>query len=316
MRARTLVVVAALLYGGCSSTPGKQPPAGEGGSGGAENGGDGGNGNGGGGGSASGGHAGSAAGGSGGAAAGGTGGSASPTGGGGGGEEKADAGASPDASAGGPPDAAGAGAGGMTGAGGTALMVVGAIPMIGDDVQINKVLMERGLKVEPVLDSKATVADTMGKALVILSYSLDSKRNFHQNFVDVPVPIIVMEHGLLGSLGMANMHKWAEPAQAITISAPDSPLAAGFPAGDLTVYGKSGEMFWGVPSADAIKVAIAKGKPGWWVIFAYDKGKMMMTKPAPAKRLQFFMGAHLVPDMFMNAAGLKLLAASVDWCIQ
>jgi hypothetical protein len=193
---------------------------------------------------------------------------------------------------------------------------VGAIPFIGDDIQIGKELAARGLKVEPILDSKVTVADTMGKALVILSYSLDAKRNFHQNFSDVPVPIIVMEQNLLGTMDMAAVHKWAEPAQTITITAADSPLAAGFPAGDVTVYGKSGEFFWGVPSAEAIKVAIPKGKAGQWVIFAYDKGKKMMTKPAPAKRLQFFMGAHLVPDIFMNANGLKLLDAAIDWCVQ
>jgi hypothetical protein len=220
----------------------------------------------------------------------------------------------PDASAG--DDVASTGGAGGSAAGGTALMVVGAIPMIGDDVQIGKELVARGLKVEPVLDTKAMVSDTVGKQLVILSYSLDSKRNFHQNFADIPVPIIVMEHGLLGTLGMADMHKWDEPATTITITAADSPLAAGFPAGDVTVYGKSGEIFWGIPSNEAIKVATAKGKPTWWVIFAYEKGKMMMTKPAPAKRLQFFMGAHLVPDMFMNANGLKLLDASIDWSIK
>src|SRR6185295_3561644 len=148
--------------------------------------------------------------------------------------------------------AAGAGEGGSggTSAGGTVLMVVGAVPPIGDDIQIAKVITDHGLKVEYALDSKAKIADTVGKQLVILSYSLDSKRNFHENFVDVPVPIIVMEHGLLGTLGMANMHKWAEPATTLTISAADSPLAAGL-TGDVTVYGKSGEMFWGLPSDQA-----------------------------------------------------------------
>jgi hypothetical protein len=297
MRARSVVLIAAFLTAACSSAPGKRSTDDQGGSGGDGDGGSGG--------------------GTGQSvdaaptkvdvAAGGSGGSA-PSNGGASGTETADA-ASPDVSLGGSPD------GGSPATGGVALLVVGAIPMIGDDIQINKELEARGLKVQLILDSKAMVSDTVGKAVVVLSYSLDSKRNFHQNFADVPVPIIVMEHGLLGTLGMANMHKWAEPAQAITISAADSPLAAGFPAGDVTVYGKSGEMFWGVPSADAIKVAIAKGKPGWWVIFAYDKGKMMISKPAPAKRLQFFMGAHLVPDMFMNANGLKLLDAAIDWCV-
>ena len=295
---RPLLLVAALLFAACSSSPpANHPPAGgEGGAGGDEGG----------------------AGGGGGPTMGqGSGGAA--------GAPVADAAPPvaqdatiPPPDAGAPADTAPTGEGGSGGGGGggVALLVVGAIPLIGDDVQINKELLARGLKVEPALDSKVTVADTMGKQLVVLSYSLDSKRNFHQNFADVPVPIIVMEHGLLASLGMANMHRWAEPAQAITIMAADSPLAAGFPAGDVTIYGKSGEMFWGVPSNDAIKVAIAKGKPDWWVIFAYDKGKMMISKPAPARRLQFFMGAHLVPDMFMNANGLKLLDAAIDWCVK
>lgn len=302
MRARTVVVVSALLAMACSSAPGK-PPSGDGGSGGSDEGT--------GGAPATGGKSGDNTGGS----VTNTGGAPVNTGGSGGGE-------SPDASA--PAGGSGGSAGGSGGsaaggsggsAGGTALFVVGAIPPIGDDVQIAKVLAERGLKVELALDSKVKVPDTAGKALVVLSYSLDAKRNFHENFADVPVPLMVMEQNLLGSLDMASMHKWAEPATTLTIQAADSPLAAGF-TGDVTVYGKSGEMFWGLPSDQAIKVAVAKGHPTWWVLFAYDKGKMMMTKPAPAKRLQFFMGAHLVPDMFMNAAGLKLLAASIDWCVK
>jgi hypothetical protein len=296
MRARTLLVVSALLALACSSSP-KSGPVGEGGAGGGEEGGSGGT-------TATGGKPGT-----GGATGGSTGGTPGGTGGTGGVTATGGSAETPDASV---PDA-GADAGAS--AGGTALFVVGANPPIGDDVQIAKVLAERGLKVELILDSKVKVADTAGKALVVLSYSLDSKRNFHENFVDVPVPLIVMEHGLLTTLGMADMHKWAEPATTLTINAPDSPLAAGL-TGDVTVYGKSGEMFWGIPSDQAIKVAVAKGHPTWWVIFAYDKGKMMMTKPAPAKRLQFFMGAHLVPDMFMNANGLKLLAASIDWCVK
>src|SRR5689334_2998412 len=152
MRARTLLVVSALLALACSSSPGK-PPSQEGGAGGEE---------------------------------GGTGG-VTATGG-----KTATGGATA--------------TGGSTG--GTAGGTGGAIPPIGDDVQIAKVLAERGLEVDLILDSKVKIADTAGKALVVLSYSLDSKRNFHENFVDVPVPIIVMEHGLLGTLGMADMHKW------------------------------------------------------------------------------------------------------------
>jgi hypothetical protein len=292
MSAKTVVLVAALLVAACSSasSPSKTPAPPQGGSGGAGTAGTGG------------GQPGAGEGGSGGAA---VPADAAP------GAEKDAAAPTPDAStAPGPSD------GGPSAAGGTALMVVGKGPLIGDDLQIQKVLQDKGLKVETVADGVATAGDATGKRVVILSYSLDS--DLFKNKADyaaVPVPLIVMEHALLGTLDMATNHKWAEPATQITISY-DGPLAAGFPQGDLTVYGKSGEVFWGVPSASAIKVATVKGNANQWTIFAYAAGAMMMTKPAPGKRMQFFMGAHQVPTQYMNAAGLKLLDAAIDWSIK
>ena len=93
-------------------------------------------------------------------------------------------------------------------------------------------------------------------------------------------PIILMEHGLLVRLGMTSSDHWAEPVTALTIVTADSPLAAGLPAGDHVVYSKSGEFFWGIPSANAIKVATVKGAPTHWVIFAYPAGAMMVGKEA------------------------------------
>jgi hypothetical protein len=63
-------------------------------------------------------------------------------------------------------------------------------------------------------------------------------------------------------------------------------------------------------------VATVKGAPTHWVIFAYPAGAMMVGKVAPGKRLQFFFGSHLVPDMYLNDTGKKLLGAAIDWCIQ
>jgi hypothetical protein len=57
-----------------------------------------------------------------------------------------------------------------------------------------------------------------------------------------------------------------------------------------------------------------KGNAGHLVIFGYDKGAMMVGKMAPGKRLQFFLGSHLVPTKWLNPDGLKLLDASIDWC--
>jgi hypothetical protein len=292
MSAKTVVLVAALLVAACSSASTPKPPPAQGGSGGT-------------------GAAGSGESGSGGG----------PYGGAGGAADAAPAGqkdATPPKSDGNVAvDQAAPSEGGSSVPGGSALMVVGKGPLIGDDLQIQKELENKGLKVETVADGVATAASTMGKRVVILSYSLDSDLfKSKAEFVDVPAPLIVMEHALLGTLGMANNHKWAEPVTQITITYADTPLAAGLPLGDVTVYGKTGEVFWGVPAPGAIKVASVKGNPAQWTIFAYPAGTMMMTKPAPGKRLQFFMGAHQVPTQYMNATGLKLLAAAIDWSIQ
>jgi hypothetical protein len=292
MSAKTWLLVAALLAAACSSgSPGKPPPSVPGGSGGS-----------------------GGTGGTGGTpVVGGTGGS-----GGEGGAPPADASApAPEKDAAPPPDLGNPAEGGPSVTGGAALMVVGKGPLIGDDLQIQKVLQDRGYKVETVADAVATAANAMGKRVVILSYSLDSDLFKNKGeFAAVPVPLIVMEHALLGTLGMADNHKWAEPVTQITIAAADSPLAAGLPMGDVTVYGKTGEVFWGVPGPGALKVATVKGNANQWVIFAYPAGAMMMTKPAPAKRLQFFLGAHQVPTQFLNDKGLQLLGASIDWSAQ
>ena len=318
MRVKALALVAALVAAGCSSSPSgsQNPPAiGQAGSGGAGSGGRGA-------GSGSGGQATPAPGGSGGSSSGGTSGAAGESGASGTGNSvgtggnAADA-ASPDLSSA-PADTGSNGGSDQAPAsgGGEALLVVGQVPLIGSDIQISEALVAKGLKVEPVLDSKSTTANATGKQLVVLSYSVDSEE-VTTKFVDVPAAIIVMEHVLLQPLGMTDSaHGWVKPATQITITAGDSPLTAGLPPGDVTVFSRPGSVFWGVPSAAAIKAASVKGNAGRSVLFAYPKGAMMAGKVAPGKRLNFFLGAHLVPEQFLNETGIKLLGASIAWSIE
>jgi hypothetical protein len=309
------LALSAALATACSGASSSTPPPGNGGGG--EGGGAGGEAGSGG----AGGQAGTASGGKGG---GGTGGA----GGGMGGADAApgverDAGAPmagdvapPPAADGGSAGGAGGSGGGGQGPGGPALLVVGAIPLIGSDIQFHEQMVARGLTVEDILDAKATAATTVGKKVVVLSYSVDSE-NVGGKFNDIAAPLVVMEHNLLGTLGMTagSAHGWAEPASQITVVKTDSPLAAGL-SGDVTVFTKTGEVFWGVPSDSALKIASVKGNAGRWTIFAYEAGAMMVGKAAPGRRLQFFLGSHLVPTKWLNAEGLKLFDAAIDWCVR
>jgi hypothetical protein len=331
MRAKTLLVLAALLASACSSgSEGGGPPAvdaqpGAGGSG--AGGRAGGSGAGGGGGAAGAGAGGSGAGGQAAGAGGGTGATSGGggsgghgTGGGGagggssGGTAGGDAGVTADAAADAPPAG---GEAGPSGAGGEALMVVGGVPGIGTDTQIKAQLEARGLKVTEVVEAMVDPAQAEGKALVVLSYSLDTKL-LKASFADVRAPIIVMEQNLLPALGMTGAagHGYQLGVTQVTIVSSDPVLTAGVPMGDVTVFSKTGEVFWGVPGPGAIKVATVKGNAGRVVTFAYPAGAMMASRPAPAKRLQFFFGAHLVPDIYLNDTGVKLLGAAIDWSLR
>jgi hypothetical protein len=231
-----------------------------------------------------------------------------------------DAGSTPvDATAGGPETGAG-GAGGSGGepGGGEALLVVGAVPIIGSDVTIHERLVAKGLKVTDVRDNLATPAMAMGKKIVILSYSIDSEE-VTGKFNETDAAVVVMEHNLLGSLGMTatagSGHGYAKPGTHITIINTATPLAAGF-MGDVQIAQAGGSIFWGVPAEAAVKVASMRGSPGRISLFAYEAGAMMVGRKAPGKRLQFPLGAHLEPVKYLNADGAKLLDATIDWCLK
>jgi hypothetical protein len=214
--------------------------------------------------------------------------------------------------------AEGGGAGGS--AGGKVLYVAGDKPLVGNDGLIHDALKARGLAVQDVTATTVTPAMTEGVGLMIVSYSIQSGTFKGADFADTKVPIIVLEHNVLAQLGMTDGagHGFVGGGT-LTITGDDAALTAGL-KGDVNVYGPAGkEMFWGVPGPGAIKVASVKGNPGHLVYFVYPAGAMMVGKPAPAKRMQLFIASHAPPpvtDQFLNADGLKLLGAALDWMLK
>jgi hypothetical protein len=207
-------------------------------------------------------------------------------------------------------------------AGSKALLVVGTIPLVGTDVQIREALVARKLEVQETLEVNATAEDAADKRVVVLSFSMQSgKFAARAAFADVKASIIVLEHFLLPVLGMTTDagHGFEMGLTHLTLAATDPVLSAGFPAGDLAVYARTQEMFWGVPGPGALKIATVKGKPDRSVLFGYPAGAMMIDRPAPGRRLQFFFAVHAPPpvtETYLNDNGLKLLGAAIDWSLQ
>jgi hypothetical protein len=207
-------------------------------------------------------------------------------------------------------------------AGGKALMVVGTIPLHGTDTQIQAALQARGLEVEAVKEDQATPASASGKRIVVLSYSMKSTDFKAEPFAEVPVPIIVLEHFLLPRLGMTGPKEHGFTPSNLTqieITGSDPLLTAGLPPGERTVYLQKQEMFWGVPTPAAIRIATIKDRPEQITYFAYPTGAQMVGRTAPARRVQFFHATHAPPPvdtLYLNDDGLKLLGGAIDWALQ
>jgi hypothetical protein len=252
---------------------------------------------------------------------GGAGGSVLPDGAGGGGATGA-----PDAEV--PPQADAGAPGGPHPAGNHALIVWGygehsptpnaTDPPKAFDLTMKSRLEAKGLVVDMRVDGLSKVEDAAGKAIVVISSSINRTNLFDgakPRFKDIPVPTIVMKDGTIEVMGLgtgsAGGFSTGVGETQITIVAPADALAAGL-MGNVTVYTKGDRLIWGQPGPAARKIATIVGQPNQVAIFAYPAGAMMVGgNVAPAKRMSFFIhrNTNYSPD------GVKLFDAAVTWLL-
>lgn len=95
---------------------------------------------------------------------------------------------------------------------------------------------------------------------------------------------------------------------------------AGRLQGDVEVYSRRQEFFWGTPIPAALRIAHVVGQPHHVTFFAYEKGAVMDGAVARARRVQFFHASHspdpIDTNLCLNATGLKLLERAVAWCLE
>jgi hypothetical protein len=185
------------------------------------------------------------------------------------------------------------------------------------DVTMKARLEAKGLQVDMVVDAQSTVADAMGKAIVVISSSINRDNLFDDKqprFKNVTVPTIVMKDGTIEVMGLgaggAGGFSTDVGQTLLSIVAPGDPLAAGL-TGNVTVYTKGDRLIWAQPAATAKKIATIVGHPDEVAIFAYAAGATMASGTAPAKRMGFFI--HRNTDY--SADGLKLFDAAVAYLL-
>jgi hypothetical protein len=157
-----------------------------------------------------------------------------------------------------------------------------------------------------------------GKDLVIISSSLASSTLIAAaggaKFLKSPVPVIVWESALEDDFSFQAAGGATTTNQTqINIVNTSHPLAAGFPAGLLTVTTSPQTFSLGTPVGAHI-VATVAADPTLALLYYYDKGERGLANfVMPARRVFFFFQDNTASAV--NAAGTKLFDASVDFAM-
>jgi hypothetical protein len=210
------------------------------------------------------------------------------------------AGASPDGST----ESAGADEGTL--AEGEVLLVIGASsgPTVGDQAMERR-LAGLGYTVTVADEDSVLATDSEGKAAVVISPSV--AETLGATFRDVAVPVMVGEYALLDDMAMTSTQWRTDPITELELVETSHPLAAGY-SGPLRVFSSPGIMNRAAPSSAATVVGHGQGHRSY---FAYEAGRRMAGRSAPARRVCFF--PHEGATEELTPEGWSLFEASIRW---
>jgi hypothetical protein len=197
-------------------------------------------------------------------------------------------------------------------------LIVGADPVSPADGVLERYLRARGLRVTTVQDQVLGTVDTALADLIVISSTI-SPGNVGARFRDVVKPVVVSDPLLYDDMGMVQstvnmgVNRGIEPnVTTLTIDTPASPLAARL-SGNVAIASRATSVGWGVPNANAIRVASLFGMQARVAVMAYDTGQRMPELVAPARRVGFFLADQSAN--VLNREGFALLDAAIDWAL-
>jgi hypothetical protein len=184
----------------------------------------------------------------------------------------------------------------------------------GGDVYSNIELQNLGYTVTLVGSDSVKASDAAGKDLIVIT-STSARSGVNTLFTGVAVPVLTWHSGLMNDLGMTagtsgTDYGTTSSQTAVAIVGGTHPLTAGL-SGSVTVTTQADTFSWGVPNANAIKVATLTGNGTRCAEFAYEAGAAMPGGTAPARRLGIFLTNQTM--LYLNASGTKLFDQAVRW---
>jgi hypothetical protein len=168
------------------------------------------------------------------------------------------------------------------------------------------------VKVPPV-----AAADANGKVAVLVSESVTSG-SVGSIFAASAVPVLSLEPAIFDDMNMtgptSNTDLGILDGQTqVTITTAGHPMAAGL-TGTVTVATASTRLVWGVPNANAVKVATLVGMSNRATIFGYRAGAgLLNAATAASRRVGFFSGENTA--VVHDANGNALFEAAFKWTV-
>jgi len=200
-----------------------------------------------------------------------------------------------------------------------AVFVVGATdPMSPSDEAIAQHLRDLGFIVRVVLASASKPEDAEGADVIIVSSTVMSNA-VADKYQKVSVPVVTWEQALQDNLLLTGDVEGQDRGSVsdqtdIQIINPNHPMAAGLPAGTVTVTTQPNTFCWGVPPPDAEIIAILADGQQHPCLYGVDKGKALIDgTPAPARRVFLFFtdGTYLL----LTQEGRALFDAALSWAV-
>jgi RHS repeat-associated protein len=195
------------------------------------------------------------------------------------------------------------------------LFVVGSTTLSAGDAATKTRLESLGLTVSMKDAVSAVTADANGKGLVVVSESSPSA-DINAKFRDVAVPVVVLEPQVFDDMLMTGPtlnvdFGYLTDQLQVQIDNPIHQMAANL-TGTVTLAGSPSGYAWGIPGANAIKVASLSSAPSRSLLFGYETGATMVGMNAPARRAGVFL-VHASATA-VNSDGWALFDAAIRWC--
>lgn len=176
-----------------------------------------------------------------------------------------------------------------------------------------------GIEVTVIEDIVALPSDADDVELVVISETVTSAE-VGTTFRDVARPVVSVEGGLWGNLGMVSSLQWLPGTQVFVVDAAHE-IAAGL-AGEVAMLdGDPGSgVIVGEPGPSAAVIARAPNEVGQAVVFAFEAGALMGGGLlAPARRVG--LGADvdangaLPSTADLSEQGVAMFVAAVQWAL-